>query len=82
MLTYGDSTEQNCGRLKWIHTKCELWARRHGASFEPSKYELIHFTRTPKKFNMDAGLRLGRITVKPKSNIKILGLQVDNKLKW
>src|SRR5207244_12483890 len=59
---------------------CEQWARKHGARFEPTKYELIHFTKTPKKFNMEEPVRIGTANVRPKGHIRILGVQVDSTL--
>jgi hypothetical protein len=82
ILTYGDSTERNCERLAQIHDKCLHWARRHGASFAPAKYELIHLTRATKKFNLEASLKIGNQVIKPKSHIRILGVQLDTKLQW
>jgi hypothetical protein len=55
------------------------WARRHGVSFEPTKYELIHFTRRPKKFDTKQKLRLGETTRNPKEAV---GLHLDPNLKW
>jgi hypothetical protein len=37
---------------------CEDWARRHGSKFNPGKYELLHLTRTPKKFNIKANIKI------------------------
>ena len=82
ILVYGDSTEGNCHRLNNIHTRCEEWARRHGATFAPKKYELIHFTRTPKRFNMAATVNLNTIRISPSASVRVLGVQLDSKLKW
>src|SRR5438132_3533405 len=61
---------------------CEQWARRHGARFEPTKYELIHLTKIPKKFNMEKPVRISAANVPPKGHIRILGVQVDSTLSW
>lgn len=42
ILVYGNSTEANCRTLEKLHVKCADWARKHGATFAPHKYELIH----------------------------------------
>ena len=45
IITWGDSTQENCERLKEAHKKCMDWSRRYGSKFAPDKYKLIHFTR-------------------------------------
>lgn len=62
--------------------QCEMWARRHGSTFAPKKYELIHFARNPKRFNMAATITIGGETKVPKTDIRVLGIQIDTKLKW
>ena len=54
ILAYSKSTAQNCRTLGKLHDICMEWARTHGAIFEPSRYELIHLARKPKRFDMDA----------------------------
>lgn len=82
VLAYGRSTEENCLTLEKVHKACEKWARRHGSVFAPAKYELIHLSRSPKRFNMAAVVRISNDTVRPKPDIRVLGLQIDTKLKW
>ena len=82
ILTHSSSTEQNCDTLKQIYTKCETWARHHGSSFSEKKFHLIHFTRTPKKVNVNASLDIGGHTIRPESDIRILGVQLDTALRW
>jgi hypothetical protein len=52
--------------------------------FAPKKYELIHFTRSRTKFNLQAGVKIeGMEEIKrPSKDIRILGVQVDSKLQW
>ena len=82
ILTYGKTTERNCQTLSGVHAECERWARRHGATFAPKKYELLHLTRTPRKFNMAANITFEGRTITPKEHIRILGIQIDTKLRW
>ena len=82
ILAYGKSTEGNCRTLENMHEKCMKWASRHGSVFAPTKYELIHLSRRPKKFNMQATLTIETNAVTPKPDIRILGLQIDTKLRW
>ena len=82
IITYGTSTEENCKALSRIHDECTTWARRHGSSFAPKKYELIHMTRKPRRFDMTASINIGPDIVTPKSDIRILGVQIDTHLRW
>jgi hypothetical protein len=52
ILTYDKSTKKNCRTLEKMHRLCEKWTHRHDFVFASIKYELIHFTRNLKKFNM------------------------------
>ena len=82
LLTYGKSTEGNCRRLEQVHQICLKWAKTHGASFAPQKYELVHLTRTPRKFNMTEAVRFNNTEVGPSASIRVLGLHIDTKLRW
>jgi hypothetical protein len=82
ILTYSESTEQNCKKLAEIHMECQKWARKHRSQFCSDKYELIHFSRMKKKFNMSAEVRLEGQSVGPKIDIRILGVQLDSALRW
>ena len=82
ILTYSESTEQNCKKLAEIHMECQKWARKHGSQFYSDKYELIHFCRTKKKFNMSAEARLEGQSVGPKTDIRILSVRLDSALRW
>ena len=55
----------------------------HGATFTPHKYELMHLTQSPKKFNMAAGVDLGGgVTKAPQPTVWILRVLLDTKLRW
>jgi len=79
---YSTSTEQNCARLSEVHKKCQNWALRHGITFAPQKYELIHFTTASKRFNLKASVQLGDISKDPTTSVRVLGVWLDPKLKW
>lgn len=59
----GKSTEANCEVLKKAHEICVHWARTNGATFVLKKYELLHFTRSPKRSNMKATVDLSEVAV-------------------
>jgi hypothetical protein len=85
LLAIGSSTEENCARLAATHEKCNEWSRRHASQFAPAKYELIHLTRHPKKFNLEATVTIPGETpqlIKPSPSIKYLGVRLDTALKW
>ena len=82
MLAYGRSTESNCRVLEAGHSRCLAWARRHGMRFAPNKYELIHFTRSSKQFNLQASVHLEGVNKLPSPDIRVLGIWVDTKLRW
>ena len=81
ILTYEESTKRNCKIVSEIYIRCEQWAQTHDTKFSKLKHELIHFSRTPKRFNMSACAELASHQVEPKTNIKVLGVQLDFKLR-
>ena len=81
ILTYGKTIERNCQTLSGVHAECERWARKHGAIFVFKKYELIYLIRTPRKFNITANITFKGRTITPKKHIRILGIQIDTKLR-
>ena len=82
ILTFSRSTEENCRTLERTHKACVAWAKTHGATFAPEKYQLIHFTRKPKQFNMEATIRIPGFDGGPSPIMRILGVHPDPKLKW
>ena len=82
ILTYSKSTENNCKTLSRLHDVCKRWAKQHKVIFVSVKYELIHLTRTLKKFNIKASLKINEINIKTKTDVKILDLQINIKFKW
>jgi len=82
ILTYSNTTEENCTTLTAIHDQCLAWAERHGVKFAPAKYELIHLTRRPKRHNLAATIDIQGNVLAAKANIRILGVQIDSRLRW
>jgi ribonuclease HI/exonuclease III len=82
IITYSKSTAQNCRNLEQIHSACDTWATRHGSSFDLKKYDLIHFSRTPKRFRMDATVQLASHDIRPKDSVRVLGVILDPTLRW
>lgn len=81
VFAYGTTTEQNCQLLEKLYKQCEKWASRHGPVFALEKYKLIHFAKNPKKFNVAATIQIASKMIKLKTDIRILGLQINSRLK-
>jgi len=56
ILVYDRFTEEICRTLSKAHNVCAKWARTHDATFASEKYELTHFTRKSKRFNMTTSI--------------------------
>lgn len=82
LLAYSKSTERNCEVLGRAHKICLRWARTHGATFAPKKYELVHLTRRPKRVNLAATVQIDQATIEPETAIRVSGLWIDTKLRW
>ena len=82
LLAYSRSTERNCEVLTKAHEICLRWAETHGASFAPSKYELIHLTRRPKGKDMKATIKISGFEKEPSASVRVLGLYIDGKLRY
>jgi hypothetical protein len=50
--------------------------------FAPTKYELIHLTRSRTKFNLEASAHFGGTEKQPTAEVRVLGVWLDTKLRW
>ena len=82
LITQGKTTAETTRALTEAHQGCMEWAGRHGAKFSPEKYKLIHFTRRPKRHNMTATVDIDGFTEGPVERLRVLGVQLDTKLRW
>ena len=82
ILTYKKFMKCNCKVLSKIYDKCEQWSKMHDIKFLKTKHELIHFTRIFKWFNMNVDVKLMKHQINLKSNIRVLKVQLNFKLKW
>jgi hypothetical protein len=80
----GDDVDQNIQALQTsIIPKAERWARESGATFEPSKTGLVHFTRRPKEGEQNGpDLQFQGRDIAPSEHIKLLGVILDSKMKF
>ncbi len=82
ILIYKEFMKRNCRVLSEIYDRCEQWSKTHDIKFSKTKHELIHFTRTFKWFNINVDVKLMKHQINLKSNIRILRVQLNFKLKW
>jgi hypothetical protein len=82
ILIYDKSTNENCKSLKRVHKLCERWATRHEFLFVSIKYELIHFIKNSKKFDITVTIKIESSTIQSKIDIRVLRVQIDTRLKW
>jgi hypothetical protein len=82
ILIYEKSIDENCRNLERMHKLCEQWAIRHEFVFVSIKYELIHFIKNSKKFDMTITIKIDSNTIQSKIDIRILDVQIDTRQKW
>ncbi len=82
ILVYDRFTEEICKTLSKAHDVCAKWACTHDATFALEKYELTHFTRKSKKFDMMTSIQIENSVIKSKSDVQILKMQLNMKLQW
>ncbi len=82
ILIYKKFMKHNCRVLNEIYDRCEQWSKMHDIKFLKTKHKLIHFTRIFKWFNMNINIKLMKHQINLKSDIRILRIQLNFKLKW
>ncbi len=82
ILVYDRFTEEICRTLSKAHDVCAKWACTHDATFASEKYELTHFTRKSKRFDMTTSIQIKSSVIKSKSDVRVLEVQLNMKLQW
>ncbi len=82
ILVYDKFTEEICRTLSKAHNVCAKWACTHDTTFASEKYELTHFTRKSKRFNMMTSIQIESSVIKLKSDVQVLKMQLNMKLQW
>ncbi len=82
ILVYNRFTEEICKTLSKVHDVCAKWACTHDVMFASEKYELTHFTRKSKRFNMMISIQIESSVIKSKSDVWVLEVQLNIKLWW
>jgi hypothetical protein len=81
ILIYEKSIDENCRNLEKTHKLCQRWAIRHEFVFVLIKYELIHFIKNSKKFNMMITIKIDSNKIQSRIDIRVLDVQIDTGLK-
>ncbi len=82
ILVYNRFIEEICKTLSKAHDICVKWACTHDATFASEKYELTHFTKKLKRFNMMTSIQIESLVIKSKSDVQVLKVQLNMKLQW
>ncbi len=82
ILVYDRFIEKICKTQSKAHNVCAKWACTHDATFASEKYELTHFTRKSKRFNMMTSIQIESSVIKSKSDVWVLKMQLNIKLQW
>ena len=82
LLAYSKSTEANCDVLGKAHKLYLEQVRIYRASFAPYKYKLVHLARRLRKVNIVMLINFRNTIIELQTSIRILGLQINTKLKW
>jgi hypothetical protein len=81
-LIFRESTKKICKTLQAIHKRCLDWARKHGASFAPNQYILVHFTKAGTKHNSPCPLILLTSTFHFHHSVHVMGVIFDKNFSW
>ncbi len=82
ILVYNRFTEEICRTLSKAQNICAKWACIYDVTFASEKYELTHFTRKSKRFNMMTSIQIENSVIKSKSDVQVLKVQLNMKLQW
>ena len=82
ILAYDRFIEEICKTLSKTYDVCMKWAWTHDTTFASEKYELTHFTRKLRKFNMMTSIQIESSMIKSKSDVQVLKIQLNMKLWW
>jgi hypothetical protein len=77
----GPTAESNRDGIQSIINYALEWEKRSGATFEVDKTSVIHFTRIAER-DSDSPFAIRGNDVKPKENVKLLGVIMDQALRF
>lgn len=82
ILACGDTTAETCAKLKVALQKAQNWATAHASKFAPDKFQLVHFTRSRTRFDIEQEVETEWGNIMPKTTCKYLGVVMDHRLEW
>ena len=82
ILIYSEFTKWNCEMLKKAWNKILKWTKRHEFKFNERKHELIHFSRTSKRYNIKINITLKKHRMNASTDLRILKIQLNFRLRW
>ncbi len=82
ILAYDKFIEEICKTLSKMHNVCVKWTHTHDVIFASKKYELTHFIRKSKRFDMMINIQIKSSVIKLKSDVQVLKVQLNTKLQW
>ncbi len=82
ILVYDRFIKEICRMLSKVYDVYAKWTCTHDAMFASEKYELTHFTRKLKEFDMMTSIQIESSIIKLKSDIQVLKIQLNMKLWW
>ena len=77
----GPSAQSNHAGIQAIIERALSWGRRSGATFEPDKTVVIHFSRNANRVDNIPFIVQGK-EVYPKDEVKVLGVTMDAELRF
>jgi hypothetical protein len=81
ILIYKKNIDENCRNFEKMHKLYEQRTIRHEFVFVLIKYELIHFIKNLKKFDVTITIKIDSNTIQSKIDIRIFDVQIDTRLK-
>ena len=79
----GPNAAANVKRLQEeILPQIERWSHQSGATFEPDKTELVHFTRNKRQVEETPSMQFMGHTIDSTDTVKILGVVLDSQLRF
>ena len=82
LVVASESYETNCAHIAEYSKEITAWADHNGVRFEPEKNKVMHFRMSDPRPNSRESLPDIGQPVCAVRKLKILGLTVDNQLKW
>ena len=77
ILIYSFSIQKNYRKLEYLYSVYIEQSKHHSSIFDPKKFYLIYFLRTPRKFDIIFSLKISNIELQSSIDIRVLGIILD-----